>query len=174
MINLKLLVNCNYRCVINNVVKLNNLPNELPLHDVNRLKYLPKSSFTYNGRESCGAACMILGKYLIKNNYPIKMFLYKSAHTKYYNDHVFLMHNEYIIDPTYKQFFCQSSNHSMSNYNKYLYEEFFPFFVGTRDDLNKLFNNLNNVLYDDLNYKLDEDILDYWNNAKDITYKLDI
>ena len=62
----------------------------------------------------------------------------------------------------------------MSNYNKYLYEELLPFFVGTRDDLNKLFNNLNNVLYDDLNYKLDEDILDYWNNAKDITYKLDI
>ena len=171
MTNLKYIVNKSYNHVTKNIVRLNRLENDNLLHNLNRLKFLKKGKLTYDGKSCCGAASFILGKHLIKNNYNVNMYLYKFGYADYYQDHVHLRYKNYIIDPTYKQFFYNNSKNSISAYNNYLYN-LPPFFFGTYQDLNYLISKLNNLSKYDLGFELDNDLIELWNKKQDITDKL--
>ena len=169
MNKLRKLVNSKFNYVVNKVISINNFCNEDILHNLYRIKFVKNPKYSYNGNSSCGAACLILGKLLLKNNYDVKMYLYKFGYGSYYEDHVYLKYKNIIIDPTYKQFYNTNLGKGMSEYDNYLYNDLPPFFVGTHSDLNSLHNSLSYRYKKEFNYNLDNDNLRYWNGKKDIT-----
>ena len=162
-------VNSKYDYITKNVIKLNNMSNDEILHNSYRLNYMEKNYNTYNGNTSCGAACFILGRILIDQKIPVKMYKYKFGYGNYYQDHVHLRHNNIIIDPTYKQFFNINAGKGISEYDNYLYNYLPPFFVGTSNDLVKLYKNLDRRSMKEFGNNLDSDMLDFWKCQKDIT-----
>ena len=101
------------------------------------------------------------------------MYLYEFGYGKYKEDHVFLKYKDIIIDPTYRQFYTDDRKNGLSSYNKYLYEDLEPFFVGSYDELENIFHKLKIKNKKEFDYTiLDDDILNKWKNTYDITLKL--
>lgn len=169
MKRLSKIVNNQYNFITKNIIKLNNLSNDDILHNSYRIKYMNKNKNTYTGNTCCGAACFILGKILIKQQIPVKMYLYKFGYSEYYQDHVHLRYEGIIIDPTYKQFFNINAGKGISKYDNYLYNNLPPFFVGTHRDLVKLYKKLDRKSMEEFDNNLDSDLLDFWKCQKDIT-----
>ena len=150
-----------------------NFKNDNIFHNSFRMKYIMKGKSTYYGKNNCGITTFILGN-ILKKYIPIELHLYKYGYGKYIEDHVFIKSDDLIIDPTYRQFFNDNRNYGMSNYNNYLYNHLPPFFVGTQNDLYKLFLVLKNKNKEEFNHNIiTDDILDNWNTNSIITKNLD-
>ena len=172
MSNLKKFINSHFANVIKYSYIGNGFKNELVFHNHYRLKKMEKSTKTYCGELNCGITNFILGN-ILKQYIPIKMYLYEFGYGKYKEDHVFLKYKDIIIDPTYRQFFTDNRKSGLSSYNKYLYEDLEPFFVGSYDELENIFHKLKIKNKKEFDYTiLDDDILNKWENTYDITLKL--
>ena len=160
------IVNYHFNKVIKCATLVDNLKNDKNFHNSLRLKYIPKGQGTYCGELCCGVTTFVLGN-LLKGKMPIKMFINKNG---YRNDHVFLKTGDIIIDPTYRQFFNDDRNSAISKYNTYLYNNLPPFFVGTKNDLNLLIEDLkfrNSLEFP--NNIIDDKVGKNWNEDKEIT-----
>ena len=113
----------------------------------------------------------------MKDDIDVKMYLYQEGYGRFKEDHVFLKYNNIIIDPTYRQFFTDNSNNGISKYNNYLYNTLPPYFIGTLQDLNDMYNilkkSINEFGYSSINEDISKSVLNNWIEQKDITYKLD-
>ena len=133
---------------LNNVAPLiQKQKNNLFLHDKNRFKLnnnIPSES-TFVGKMSCGVCSFLLNYYL--SNLGIKTKIMKSTfgYGKYLEDHCFLLYNDIIIDPTYRQMFLGIKKDD--EYSQYLFE-YNPFiFIGKYNDLEKHCDNLSRIHY---------------------------
>lgn len=102
--------------------------------------YSSRHSFTGGG--CCGLLTRILGLQL-KERHPRMELLpaytmkrnEKGDIQSKYDDHMCLLSDRIIIDPTYKQFLDSHFCGNTTYYSTYLYEKLPPFFVGTRSQL---------------------------------------
>tara|TARA_B100001248_G_C27378866_1_gene455841 strand:+ start:404 stop:985 length:582 start_codon:yes stop_codon:yes gene_type:complete len=174
MNNLRLLVNSKFNKVIKISCLINSYENDNLFHNYYRLKKgFPKGNRTYNGSYHCGVTSFVLGNLLKNEDINIKMYKQESGYGKYKEDHVFLKYDDLIIDTTYKQFFTNNLDDCTSDYHNYLYGFLPPFFVGTKDDLNKLYDELKLKSLNYLKYQtFDDIILEKWDHQNDITNQL--
>ena len=129
-----------------------------------------KNINTFIGEYSCGGCCYILHHYLQKHNIHTKMMKKEIGFGDYFQDHCYLLKDNLIIDPTYKQFFLNSNNPEYINYIKEL-----PFiFIGTINELKTIYYLYNNISLRINKYKLDFEISDFWKNSHDISNILDM
>ena len=126
------------------------------LHNKQLIVTSKPSIKTFEGRYACGASSYLL-YYYIRKHYPvnIKFMLTEFGYGKYFEDHLYLQVDDFIIDPTYKQF-LEKDKKIESVFSNY------PFiFVG--NDIKELSKNSN---FDITNFN---DNLVFWNNPKDVT-----
>ena len=97
----------------------------------------------------------------------------KIGYGKYKEDHCFLLtNNNYIIDPTYRQFFSNNNNIN-SIYNKYLFNECPFIFVGRYSDLINFYNKLSLIHFLSYKYYLSDRNMVFYKNYKISDIKLD-
>ena len=132
----------------------------------------------YFGKGECGYTCNILKDYLVGNKIYETVDIYIKRRTQYEiemyklscNNHAFLQvvdekNNCLIIDPTYKQLlFVGAGNVTKwcSAYTEYLFN-LPPIFIGTKEELIKLLQDLKmKRLQDEEHCKDNDNILDDW------------
>tara|TARA_B100000927_G_scaffold126983_1_gene102409 strand:+ start:3754 stop:4293 length:540 start_codon:yes stop_codon:yes gene_type:complete len=120
-----------------------------------------KNKHSYEGYTLCGAASHVLYKNLDK---PVKKYIMKKGKGRTYEDHVHLRYSNILIDPTYRQMFRTNYGKGDEEYFKILYEKNLPFFVGTLNDMEALYNKLNGQHKKDFNISL-ESPMDFYTEA---------
>ena len=126
---------------------------------------------TFEGKLSCGGCCYVLSNFLKELNINTECMISKIYNGEYLEDHMYLMHNNIIIDPTYRQFFNSNEN---NEYTKYLYKDNSFLFVGTMNDLKIYCNSLINKYNKYHKFSLDNSILDYWHNSNNVSKLMDM
>lgn len=145
-----------------------------------RLNNGKKMYESYDGYLQCGCLSLITLDLLRKNNIKdIKVYTSKIGYGKYIEDHAYLKIGNLLIDPTYKQFMRDDRiidtsilNTINNNYQKFVYETLPYFFVGTLDDLSNIYKKsieINKTLYPMSLNDIDDDILCFFQNPKDVT-----
>ena len=130
------------------------------LHNKQLIRKYNPSIKTFEGRSACGASSYLLYYYIkSRHTIDIKFKLSTFGYGKYFEDHLYLQADNFIIDPTYKQFLV-SGNESDDYLNFVFYDCPFIFVNNDIKDLykNRHFNSTN------LN-----DNLVFWENSKDVT-----
>ena len=144
------------------------------MHNKDRLKYFKPSENTFEGKMSCGGTCYLLNFYLKKNGIETSFVRRQIGYGKYLEDHCFLLYNnKYIIDPTYRQMFS-GYGHNNDKYLHYLFHDLPFVFVGTNNELVKIYYKLSNLYEKKHNISLSNENLIFWNNYKNENYKLDL
>lgn len=130
----------------NNVIKLANKYNYnvwKSIYCSPRTKLFGKTSKSYTGYNHCGLMSYFLA-YHLQKQYPNKKFTVGYARHNTINDnHVCILHDDIIIDPTYRQFFVPPVINGTTKKEKYLFETLSPFFVGTKDELHNIAKHMN-------------------------------
>ena len=140
--------------------------NNLILHNSNRLKYFKPAKNTFEGKSCCGAVCYTLNYILNKNNINTKLMIKKIGYGKYKEDHCFLLtDNNFIIDPTYRQFFTNNNNINCL-YNTYLFDKCPFIFVGKYNDLINFYNKSSLIHYSSYNYYLSDKNMIFYKEYK--------
>ena len=98
-----------------------------------------KNKYSYEGYTLCGAVSHIIYYSIDK---PFVKYIHCRGKGRKYEDHLFLKHNDIIIDGTWRQMFRSTYGTGNEEYFKILYEKNPPFFVGTLDELKKLESQL--------------------------------
>ena len=146
--------------------------NNLFLHDKNRYGIKHQTSEqTFVGKMSCGVCCFLLNYYLDNLGIETKIMKSTFGYGKYLEDHCFLLHNDIIIDPTYRQMFLGIDPYD--KYSQHLFEEVPFIFVGKYSNLEKYYYNLSNIhkkIYNTKNSNYEN--LIFWKNPK--TFNTDI
>ena len=129
------------------------------------IKRKKKGLKSFDGYNHCGALCLSTYALLLKNNYnKCKVFKSKIGYGKHLEDHVFIeLEDNIIVDPSYKQFLRFNSYNYNDIYQNTLYNYYDDCFVGSKNELYKLFSNfikLDNKVYG--NYWRDIDELKYF------------
>ena len=96
------------------------------------------SKNTFEGRFSCGASCYLLQYFLERHDIRTKAIYSKRGYGKHLEDHCFLQHSNYIIDPTYRQMFSRQSLET----DNYLFHNLPWIFVGEYNEIENIYNNL--------------------------------
>ena len=97
-----------------------------------------KSRNTFEGTLACGASCYLMKYFLERHGISTKTMYSKWGYGKYLEDHCFLVKDDYIIDPTYRQMF---SNQSLET-DTYLFQELPWAFVGKYHELESISNKI--------------------------------
>ena len=135
--------------------------------NVDKLHYNGKVLMnSFEGKNECGASSYLL-YYFIKSNYNLKVKFMKSTfgYGKYKQDHLFLQYDNYLIDPTYKQFLYSSCHNK--KYNNFVSRNLPFIFVGY--DISKQYKLCQNNYFDITNTKLSDENLVFWKNPVDVT-----
>ena len=185
------LTNKYMRSVLAASCRIERLDTDSPFHNYARLRSIEegrcqdmkKGADTYCGYMKCGVACYVLGN-LLRSKLEIEMYMYEFGHGKYREDHVFLKHKDFIIDPTYRQFLTdnrtgpdfasdtKSKYTGLSRYNNYLYS-LPPFFVGTVEDLHELHGHLSFLNSQEFEHNcIPKDVLNNWREDVLVTERL--
>ena len=132
-------------CIINKLVPiLQYRQNPKFLHNLkytNNKKYY--SEHTYEGYLNCGATCYILGYILNKRGYNTEMVKTNTIRDLKPFSHVFLVYNDLIIDPTYRQLFRDSEIQNNDLFMRDLYNKNNYTFIGNMDKLKLLIDKYN-------------------------------
>jgi len=159
----KLLLPKSFKILSHQIQKIS-YPNP-KLYDSIQFKKYGYSKQSWFGYKCCGESCYIIQKELIKQGYEAKVFL----NYKKYEDHCFIMINDILIDPTYKQFLSDHRMEVNCAYRKYLFN-LPPFFIGTKEMLNDYLLNIieiNKHIYGVTFFNIDS-LLKYWDIQKEI------
>ena len=155
-----------FRHITQNVMRMN--PHHSLLFDsIQKEKYGYLHPNSWIGSKYCGEASFVTKKLLQNNEYNnIKVV---SNDRSRHSDHCFLMINDIIIDPTYKQFLLDDRMSANCEYRRYLFN-LPPFFIGTTTMLEATLVQLYNKNKE--TYKIhpfDIDILlKYWDIKKEL------
>lgn len=151
---LKNIIKRNFKLLESNVKKVS--------HNTNIMYY----NGNYDGYYHCGPMSLCLYN-LLKNNYiNTKVYKSKIGYGKYIQDHVYLKVNDIIIDPTYLQFLRINN----TSFNMIYFSELDPFYVGSLDNLYRLYHHYININNSISKYKLDiNDFSFCWQNSINIT-----
>ena len=107
-----------------------------------------KNKYSYEGYTLCGAVSHIIYYSIDK---PFLKYIHYRGKGRNYEDHLFLKHNDIIIDGTWRQMFRSTYGKGNEEYFKILYEKNPPFFVGTLDELREIECELNEQHKKDFN-----------------------
>ena len=99
-----------------------------------------KNINSYEGYILCGAASHILYQRL---NGPIEKYVMEKGRGRNYKDHLHLRYSDTLIDPTYRQMFRSDYGKGNEKYFEMLYERKPPFFVGSMEEMEILYHDLN-------------------------------
>ena len=162
-----------YKFINNAAPIIQDEKNNLFLHNKQRFnKYGITSQKTFVGESSCGVCSFLLKYYL--DNLGIKSKIMKTTfgYGKYLEDHCYLLHNDIIIDPTYRQMILGYNYND--EYSEYIFEKNPFIFVGKYNELESYFENLS-FLYKK-NYKVDniKENLIFWQSPKIYNLSIDI
>ena len=164
IIALSRFVNCQY----NNVIRLARIYNptvEKSIYSPPREKIVGQNKKSYIGYNHCGLMSYFLC-YHLQKQYPEKEFkVCYSRHRNIMDDHVCIRHNDIIIDPTYRQFLVPTVINGKTKEEKYLFEQLPPFFVGKKEDLERIIEKLNEDW---------DDIGQWWSSDETSQMKFDL
>ena len=169
------ILNSNFRLINDLTTVLQYQTNSKFLHN---LKYTDRQNYysqkTFEGYLNCGAVCYI-SSYLLSQN-GIENSMVKTLVRRDYRDfdHVFILTNDCILDPTYRQLFRNEYSTNNDRFMKDLYNNKSCFFVGhinIMEDMvkkytydfekntiaNRLILWVTNQNYIDIGYKQDSD-----------------
>ena len=107
-----------------------------------------KSRNTFEGTLACGASCYLMKYFLERHSLSTKTMYSKRGYGKYLEDHCFLVKDDYIIDPTYRQMFSRQSLET----DTYLFQELPWAFVGKYHELESISNKIDHTFSDDNMY----------------------
>lgn len=107
-----------------------------------------KSRNTFEGNLACGASCYLMKYFLERHSLSTKTMYSKRRYGKYLEDHCFLVKDDYIIDPTYRQMFSRQSLET----DTYLFQELPWAFVGKYHELESISNKIDHTFSDDNMY----------------------
>jgi len=144
---------------------------------LHNIKYTSKNNIygtkTFEGYLNCGAVCYLTSYLLQKHGIENKMV--KTIVMKEFRDfdHVFIVSDGYIIDPTYRQLFrndviCYNDRFMTKLYNKHPY-----YFVGNINSLEYLLSEYEYSFKKQYNYNA-FNIMRHYNNYIDISEKQDL
>ena len=133
------------------------------------IKYNPIGEGTFEGKRKCGPVSFILGLYLKHHGYPITFHYYQEGYPHEIKDHVYIRLDDLIIDPTWRQFFSTYSR-TKNDYLNYIYNELRYCYIGTDEELENLYNILQEKHYKDFNHYLESDTLKFWKESWEIDY----
>lgn len=112
----------------------------------------------FDGYNNCGALSLSTYGLLKKHNINCKIVRSKVGYGYNMNDHIYLQLDDIIIDPSYKQFMRDGRGYN-DLYQNILYEQLEPFFVGSKEELFKKFENM--IQLNKHFYKYENTNLDY-------------
>lgn len=141
------------------------------------LEKYTKGENTYEGRMSCGIMTYILTPYLVHDMDGIELIDNCTilGYGRHREDHVYLTTNvegeEIIIDPTWKQFLTDYRQDVDSDYNRKLFFELPPFFVGTYSELDTIVDSF--IKIGSTHMKKD-DVMFWWKGGKYAPFKNDV
>ena len=118
-----------------------------------------KSRNTFEGTLACGASCYLMKYFLERHNISTKTMYSKWGYGKYLEDHCFLIKDDYIIDPTYRQMF---SNQSLET-DTYLFQELPWAFVGKYHELDDICDKFFHI-----DYKFSDNNMYFWRHFNEI------
>lgn len=162
----------------NEIIRLSKLYKPQMVNEIYCLKREGQSSSSYNGYQNCGPISYITS-YFIQHKYPnvsLKAGYSSSGYGKYSEDHICILLDNTIIDPTYKQFLDSPYCDGKSEYSKYLYETLPPFFVGQKEELQQIINKLQTIekRIFGKNYLKSEIMDEWWSFNDDPPYEFDL
>jgi len=170
------LVNGNYSKVLSTAVKFNPHLKD-SVFNYRRVQHCGKGMKSFEGYQSCGAFSYILSPY-VQKMLPtnVELGCTMLGYGRHKEDHVFLKakvhEKDIIIDPTYRQFLIHPVCDGTSDYSKYMFEKLPPFFVGSKQDLEREVDTL--ISLDKENYAKKDDIMFWWEENTSSPFKLDI
>ena len=118
-----------------------------------------KSRNTFEGTLACGASCYLMKYFLERYDISTKTMYSKRGYGKYLEDHCFLVKDDYIIDPTYRQMF---SNQSLET-DTCLFQELPWAFVGKYHELDDICDKFFHI-----DYKFSDDNMYFWRHFDEI------
>ena len=145
------------------------------LHNLNYVndKNMHYSTNTFEGYLNCGATCYILDYFFKINGINAKMVKTKTTKNFRPFDHVFLVKDNLIIDPTYRQLFRDDYILNNDKFMNKIYNSDDFYFLDSKKNLEKLIKKYN------ANYKkeynsLPFNIIEHYENYSDISYLSDL
>tara|TARA_B110000208_G_C11751760_1_gene423726 strand:- start:961 stop:1557 length:597 start_codon:yes stop_codon:yes gene_type:complete len=137
-------------------------------HNKYLIKYNKPSEKTFEGSFCCGASCYLLSWFLEKHDIKTTFRYSKRGYGDYLEDHVFLMVDDIIIDPTYRQMFSYNLTLNINTkYVKYLYNDLPFYFVGDHVKLVEMYKELSYRHIESYDEVLDDNLV-FWNKSTDI------
>ena len=174
MKNLINIIKTSYSFLNNSVRIIENKKDSIFLHNKKMLNFSKKmSENTFEGKKNCGACCYMLWYYLNKNN--IKTSLIKSSfgHGRNIEDHCFLLYDDYIIDPTYRQMFTINHGNCNDKYWEFLFNNNSFCFVGKYKHILDFSDKTNKIYKETYKKEFKNDNILFWKYGKDYNSILD-
>lgn len=147
------------------------------LHNKYRRKTGELSSKTFDGNMNCGGLSYLLNYYLNKHDYYTTLTTTSKGFLTSSRSHSYLIHNYFIIDPSYRQMFLPDySNIDGIKGNDKYHQRLFdiePFvFIGTYQDLVSKYNDFNKLHIEIYGTELKSN-LDMWQDGIDMSRQCD-
>lgn len=141
-----------------------------PIYHPGRMNRLFKPIHCYDGLYHSGAVCFETYKELKDNSIDCKVMKTKIDHGAYLNYHTYILVNGKIVDPTFKQF-MRDHRGINDKFQTELYEGLEPEFVGDKEELLDIYNNLINLNKETYGKSITtfNSIKNIWDNPVDIT-----
>ena len=171
MNKLRTVLNKSYRLLNRGIPILNSQCPKLH-HNKFLLERKEPSKRTFEGSLCCGASCYLLSWFLEKHDIKTSVRYSKHGYGDYLKDHVYLLYDDIIIDPTYKQFFSPNISNE-TDYLNYLYNDFPFYFLGNYNNLEKMYVELNNKYKKSYNEELENNLF-FWKKSKEINNFCDL
>ena len=160
----------NFRMLVHSTNQISQTAEKMFHQKRSKVGYSKEES--YDGYNNCGAMCMSI--YTLLKNAGINCDVYKSSigYGKHLEDHVYLLYDGWLIDPTYKQF-LRDERGIDDDYQKKMYDELDTFYIGEKNDLLKIFRDMSELNEKTYNFGIiDIEELEYfWKNPICITEK---
>jgi hypothetical protein len=143
--NYKNLIDKHFKKIIKGIKLFD--PPYFSLFNNKQVKCYGESTKSYQGSYLCGTSSFIIKSLLDKEQIPNKVIKSNSSiyiNEDYILDHSYiLLENDIIIDGTIRQFFIDERSFNINClYQKYIFEELPPIFIGKYDYLTEINNNL--------------------------------
>lgn len=147
------------------------------LHNKYRRQTQKLSSKTFDGKMNCGGLSYLLSYYINKHGFYNTLTTTKKGFLSSKRSHSYLMHNYFIIDPSYRQMFLPdysniSGIRGDDEYHQHLFEKEPFVFIGTYQDLISKYNDFNKLHKKTYGSELKNN-LDMWQDGVDMSYLCD-